>query len=106
MFWEILLTLLAVLALAALGGALRRKLVCPVRGVRILIPAEGDAQELEYILRGLRTLSDQGQLESEAIYLADAGLSREGRAAAERLCRQFPGVRLCGETDWIENESP
>ena len=94
MLAEILLAVAAVLALGGLACLLWARLVCPVRGVQILIPAAGDGTELEQTVRGLRTLSDQGRLKSEAIYLADAGLDPAGRQAALRLCRRYPEVRL------------
>ncbi len=94
MVWEILLALLGAIGLAACLRFAAGRLLYPVRGALIVLPARGDAQGLEHQLKGLSALSRDGQLAGETVLVADLGLSPEGRAAAERLCRRYPALTL------------
>lgn len=95
MVMEILLALFAAAGVAACLRLLAGRLVYPLRGAVILLPARGDGRELEHQLKGVYALSAGGRLEQETICIADAGLNDEGRAAALRLCRRYPALRLC-----------
>lgn len=95
MVLEILLALFAAAGVAACLRLLVGRLVYPLRGAVILIPAKGDGGELEHQLKGVYALSAGGQLEQETICIADAGLNDAGRATALRLCRRYPSLRLC-----------
>ena len=95
MVWEILLAVFCAIGLAACIRFAVGRLVYPVRGAIILLPALGDGRLLEQQLMGLTALSGEGKLDIDAIYLADAGLDSDGLAAAERLCRRYPELRFC-----------
>lgn len=95
MVWEILLAVFCAIGLAACIRFAVGRLVYPIRGALIILPARGDGRALEHQLKGLWTLSSEGRLENERIFLADFGLNDEGLANAERLCRRYPGVRFC-----------
>lgn len=95
MVWEILLAVFCAIGLAACIRFAVGRLVYPIRGVLIILPARGDGHTLEHQLKGLCALSGEGRLEGETIFLADCGLDDEGLANAERLCRRYPAVRFC-----------
>ena len=95
MVWEILLAVFCVIGLAACIRFAVGRLVYPVRGAVILLPARGDGRLLEQQLKGLTALSGEGKLDCGTIYLADVGLDSDGLAAAERLCRRYPELRFC-----------
>lgn len=95
MLCEILLAIFGTIGLAACLRYVLSRLLFPVRGVMILIPGQGDGAALEHTVKGVRALSATGKLEHESIYIADCGLSREGLATAQRLCRRYPDVEFC-----------
>ena len=95
MVWEILLAVFCVIGLAACIRFAVGRLVYPVRGAVILLPARGDGRLLEQQLKGLTALSGEGKLDCGTISLADVGLDSDGQAAAELLCRRYPELRFC-----------
>ena len=95
MVYEILLALFGVIGLAACVRFAWGLLVYPIHGALILIPAQGDGQDLEHQLKGLQALADEGKLTKERIFLADCGLTEEGRQVALALTRKYPGIGLC-----------
>ena len=95
MVYEILLAVFGVIGLAACVRFVWGLMIYPIHSALILIPAQGDGQDLEHQLRGLQFLCDEGKLEGETILLADCGLTEEGRQAAMMLTRKYPGIGLC-----------
>ena len=95
MVWEILLAVFCTIGLAACIRFAVGRMVYPIRGALIILPARGDGRTLEHQLKGLWALSSEGRLEDERIFLADFDLNDEGLANAERLCRRYPGVCFC-----------
>lgn len=94
---EILFALLAALGLAAAGWLAFGRLVAPVgrRGqVIAVLPARGDGEELEYTLAGLGWLRGAGLIRCPVV-VADAGLSRRGRAVAAALTVEHPELLVC-----------
>jgi len=83
------------LGLAALGGWLLGRLLCPIpaRGVRVLVQGEGDGGNLEQTIRGLIWLRSLG-LFSCPIEIVDRGLTPQGAAIADRLSRRWPDISL------------
>ena len=100
---EIVLSLLAVLGLLALGWMLFGRLLAPrsyYAPVFAVIPARGDGESLEQTVKSLLWLRS-GDLERYTVVIADAGLSSDGAAVAQRLAQREPGILLCrlGELD-------
>ncbi len=92
---EILLTLFALIGVAACVRLVLGVLLYPVKGAWILLPAQGDGENLEHQIKGLCSLSDEGKLSAEEIYLLDLGLNDTGLAVAELLCASYPKVHYC-----------
>ena len=92
---ECILTVLSALGLAALGGWLLGRLLCPIpaKGVRTLVQGVGDGETLEQTVRGLIWLRSLG-LFSCSIEIVDGGLSAQGREIAERLSRRWPEISI------------
>lgn len=95
---EILLTLFALIGLAACVRMAAGMLLYPVKGAWILLPAQADGADLEHQIKGIRSLSEDGKLSSEEIYILDLGLSDTGLAVAELLCTNYPNVHYCVPT--------
>ena len=85
----------ASIALAALLwwqlGRLLRPI--PVPGVRIVVPGQGDGENLEQTLRGLYWLRGMGLLRG-GIVIETAGLTPAGLALAAELSRRYPAAEL------------
>lgn len=92
---EILLTLFALIGLAACVRLVTGLLLYPVKGAWILLPAQADGDDLEHQIKGLRSLSVDGKLAAAEIYILDLGLSDTGLAVAETLCTSYPNVHYC-----------
>ncbi|SMC42032.1 hypothetical protein [Papillibacter cinnamivorans] len=89
---------LAALGLLAAMWALAGKWILPAGrtgGVTALVRAEGNAAELEHTVDGLRWLNRSGFAEMR-ILIADAGMDREARKAAEALAEEDCTVQVCG----------
>lgn len=92
---EILLSLLAVAGLLGLGWLGFGYLLSPAGGSRgvCVVPGEGDGGELEQAVTGLLWLMGGGLMGGRVV-IADCGLTPEGLAVAQRLCRREPTVAL------------
>ncbi len=64
-------------------------------GAFVLVPVEGDGEDLEYILRRARGQLSVGDFSSGRILVVDRGMS----AAARQVALRFEGVRLCTEKE-------
>ena len=106
MVWEILLAVFCAIGLAACIRFAVGRLVYPVQGAIILLPALGDGRLLEQQLKGLTALSGEGKLDIDAIYLADAGLDSDGLAAAEQGETLVYHVDSLGHYSPVEMEVP
>lgn len=104
MLCEILIAILAAIGLAACVRFAMGLLLYPLRGIIILLPAHGDGRELEHKLKALRSLSNEGKLEHEQIYLADMGLDSQGLAVARALLRRYPSVGWCSLSEMEPKE--
>lgn len=96
MFWEGVLTFLAVLGLVMLIWVLFGRILCPVpgKGMYILLIGTGCGEGLEGKLRGVIWLRSLGLLNCPVV-VADVGLNRDGKELAERLTRQWSKVYQC-----------
>ncbi len=92
---EILITLFALIGVAACVRLVMGVLLYPVQGAWILLPAQGDGSDLEHRIRGLRALSEEGRLSDTEIYLLDLGLNDAGLSVAEQLCTNWTNVHYC-----------
>lgn len=95
LLWEALLTLLAALGLALLGGLLLGRLVHPVPGpgMWMIIPGRGEGETVERDLRALMWLRGLGLLRCQ-VAVADLGLTAQGRELSLRLVSRWPDVVL------------
>ncbi len=82
----ILLAALAAVGLFTLLWLGFGRLLVPAAGLHILVPVQGDGNDLEHNLKGLRWLCTTGLLDAR-IDLLDAGLTDTGRERVERLLR-------------------
>lgn len=90
---SILLAALAAVGLFTLLWLVFGRLLIPADGMHILIPIQGDGNNLEHNLKGLRWLRATGLLDAR-IDLLDAGLTDAGRDRVERLLRSEPSLHL------------
>lgn len=97
---DIFVALLCGLGLGFLGWLLFGRLLRPIpdRGIRALIPGQGDGDSLEQAVRALIWLRGLGLLDCPII-IADLGLTHEGRELALRLALRWPGVVLWPGSD-------
>lgn len=97
---EILLALLAVVGLLSIGFLAFGRLLSPAGGggsVTVL-PGRGDGGDLEQAVRGAVWLRCGGVLAGR-ILIVDCGLTPEGRAVAQALCRREPELELVERQD-------
>ncbi len=96
LFWEGLLTLLAVLGLAVLGYILFGRLLHPIPGntICILLMGSGKGERLEGELRSVIWLRSLGLLRCPVV-LADTGLDDEGIELTRRLTQRWSEVYFC-----------
>ena len=101
-FLEIVLSLLAVTGFLALGWLCFGRLLRPMggKGAVTLLPARGEGEDLEQALTGLLWLRGSGLLEGR-ILIVDCGLTAEGQAMAQALCRREPAVWTCEREELI-----
>ncbi len=94
-----LIAMLAAVGLAALMWAVVRTVLFPVSPRRhetvVLIPAQGDAEDLEQQLHALELIR-QEQHAFGLILLVDCGLSDEGKKISRLLARRNRSVAVCG----------
>lgn len=66
----------------------------------VVISAEGSAQELEQVLKGLIWLQKNGTLQGQ-ILIADCGMNDEGRTLARQMLKKHLNIAICsaGEID-------
>lgn len=95
LLWEALLTLLAALGLALLGGLVFGRLVHPVPGPElwVIIPGRGGGETVERDLRALMWLRGLGLLRCQ-VAVADLGLTAQGRELSLKLVSRWPDVAL------------
>lgn len=95
LLWEALLTLLAALGLALLGGLLFGRLLHPIPGpgLWVMIPGQGEGETLERDLRALMWLRGLGLL-CCTVAIVDSGLTPQGRELSLRLASRWSGVVL------------
>lgn len=93
---EVILAFLAVAGLAAIGWLFYGHLLLPAGGAEgaLVLPGQGDGEELEQALLGALWLRESG-LFSGKVVIADCGLTPAGLEAAERLTFGEAGVCLC-----------
>ncbi|MPN18277.1 hypothetical protein SDC9_165637 [bioreactor metagenome] len=94
---QIILSLLAVFGLFCLGWLLFGRLLAPsgwTSPVFAVIPARGNGVSLEQTVKGLLWLR-AGDLRRYTILIADCGLDADGRAVADFLAADHPGVAVC-----------
>lgn len=89
----ILVAALAAVGLFALLWLGFGRLLIPAAGIHILIPVQGDGNDLEHTLKGLRWLCATGLLDAH-IDLLDVGLTDAGQERVERLLRTEPSLHL------------
>lgn len=97
---EIALALLAVLGLLTLGWILFGHALTPIGCGKTctVVPASGDAPELEQAVTGLLWLRGGGLLHG-SIVIADYGLSAAGKAIAAALSLREPGILFCSAAE-------
>lgn len=93
---EVILAFLAVAGLVAIGWLLYGHLLLPAGRAEgaLILPGQGDGEELEQALLGALWLRESGLLSGKVV-IADCGLTPAGLAAAERLAFGETGVYLC-----------
>lgn len=94
---EVLFSLLSVLGLLSLGWMLFGRLLAPrayYEAAFAVVPATGDGAALEQTVRSLLWLR-AGELRRYTVVIADAGLTEDGAAVAQRLAQREPGILLC-----------
>lgn len=94
---EMVLSLLAVLGLLSLGWLLFGRLLAPggcAAPVFAIIPAQGDGAALEQAVKELLWLR-AGEIARYTVVVADAGLTPDGVAVAQKLAQREPGILLC-----------
>ncbi len=96
LLWEAVLTLLAAMGLALLGGLVFGRLLHPIPGpeVWVMIPGRGGGETLERDLRALMWLRGLGLLGC-TVAIVDSGLTPQGRELSLRLASRWPDVVLC-----------
>lgn len=93
---EILLSLLAVAGLLGIGWLCFARALRPMGGRHAvtLLSTQGEGEELEQALTGLFWLRGAGFTVGQVV-IVDRGLTHQGRALAQVLAEQEPGVYLC-----------
>lgn len=94
---EMVLSLLAVFGLLSVGWLLFGRVLTPgplAAPVLAVIPATGDGAALEQAVKGLLWLR-AGQARRYTVVIADAGLSSDGAAVAQRLAQREDGIVFC-----------
>ena len=95
---ELFLLLLGCGLMLAAGRMLLGQLLAPVRGLTIIVPAQGDGDGLEHTVRGLRWLFSSGLVAGSGVYIRNDGLSPAGLRLAARLCLDDPHFHFGGLT--------
>lgn len=94
---QTVLVLLAAVGLFSVGWVLLGRLLVPAAeegGVYAVVSASGGGDRLEHDVKGLLWLRECGWARFTVV-IADGGLDQAGRAAAEALVKDFPGLKLC-----------
>lgn len=96
LFLEAALSLLSVIGLLSIGWLCFGHLLTPAGNGRTVtvLPGRGDGEDLEQAVTGLLWLRGSGLLEGR-ILIVDCGLTAEGKAMAQALCRREPAVWTC-----------
>lgn len=95
LLWDGLVTLLAALGLALLGGLLFGRLLRPIPGpdLWVVVPGRGGGEGLERELLALEWLCELGLLRCRVV-VADLSLTVEGQELAQRLVGRWENVVL------------
>ena len=97
-----LVALLASVGLASIMWTLVRAVLFAGPEVRrelaVLLPVQGDGEQLEEQVRALQALRRERGLTGSAL-LVDCGLSEEGRKLAEALAREYRWVSVCARAE-------
>lgn len=99
---EVIMSLLSVVGLLSIGWLCFGHFLTPAGNGQtvILLPGRGEGVDLEQTVAGLLWLRGSGLAEGR-ILIVDCGLSAEGRAAAQALCRREPAVWMCEREELI-----
>lgn len=96
--WLIVIGLLALMGLIEVIENIRRWMLKGKEECAcfLCVPVSGEDGALEYKIRGvMERTGDSGFCARLPIYLVDAGLDPAGREICERLCEQYPRLRMC-----------
>lgn len=103
MIWNILLCALCAAGLLTAVWLLAAALLLPVRdnSTYMILLASGNGEALEQQCRAYLLLNTLGAIR-RPLLVADEGLTREGRAAAQLLANDHAQIRLCTKAELRE----